>query len=326
MALLKASYYTVSEKCQDGWYKGTCLRTGRSGVFPGNYVQMVRLSAAMKSSMASALLASLRSPGTASAVTSHSVVGRTHSFPKTSPHHKAPSSSSGTGGRACVRTEQHRSAGQGTPGVKAPSRTITNVTTAHTRTVRSTVTSAVSLQTDTITTSTCRDITNAAASARRPSMTPSVESDTSSRSLTSPLSAASSSGGVIPSPSGAGSRAMSDSAAAAAVNSCSPKAARRRHRKHDRSKHLSMTSSPRFVTDDSRAARTSSCDRSCEPVAVAGVIASAAVAAASPSSNAAATASPVAVTSSATSAFESPDLVSQQKNKVIHVAAVWGRR
>ncbi len=40
--LKKGDYYMVSEKCQDGWYKGTCLKTGTAGVFPGNYVQMVK--------------------------------------------------------------------------------------------------------------------------------------------------------------------------------------------------------------------------------------------------------------------------------------------
>lgn len=40
--LKKGEYYTVSEKCQDGWFKGTCLRTGATGVFPGNYVQQVK--------------------------------------------------------------------------------------------------------------------------------------------------------------------------------------------------------------------------------------------------------------------------------------------
>ncbi|XP_076339315.1 E3 ubiquitin-protein ligase SH3RF1-like isoform X2 [Tachypleus tridentatus] len=39
LELRKNDIYTVSEKCQDGWYKGTSLRTGRSGVFPGNYIQ-----------------------------------------------------------------------------------------------------------------------------------------------------------------------------------------------------------------------------------------------------------------------------------------------
>ncbi|KAL8576439.1 hypothetical protein ACOMHN_049006 [Nucella lapillus] len=40
--LRKGDYYTVCEKCQDGWFKGQCLRTGVSGVFPGNYVQVFR--------------------------------------------------------------------------------------------------------------------------------------------------------------------------------------------------------------------------------------------------------------------------------------------
>jgi len=32
----------VTEKCRDGWYKGTTVEGLRSGVFPGNYVQHVR--------------------------------------------------------------------------------------------------------------------------------------------------------------------------------------------------------------------------------------------------------------------------------------------
>ncbi|KAK6975386.1 SH3 domain-containing RING finger protein 3 [Biomphalaria glabrata] len=46
--LHKGEYYSVSEKCQDGWFKGACLRTGEAGVFPGNYVSMVRHSSAFK--------------------------------------------------------------------------------------------------------------------------------------------------------------------------------------------------------------------------------------------------------------------------------------
>ncbi|XP_064608103.1 E3 ubiquitin-protein ligase SH3RF3-like isoform X2 [Liolophura sinensis] len=46
--LKKGEYYTVHEKCQDGWFKGTSLKTGYSGVFPGNYVQLVRSSIPMK--------------------------------------------------------------------------------------------------------------------------------------------------------------------------------------------------------------------------------------------------------------------------------------
>ncbi|KAK7479215.1 hypothetical protein BaRGS_00029559 [Batillaria attramentaria] len=46
--LRKGDYYTVTEKCQDGWFKGQCLRTGISGVFPGNYVQLIRTPSAFK--------------------------------------------------------------------------------------------------------------------------------------------------------------------------------------------------------------------------------------------------------------------------------------
>lgn len=42
LELIKGDYYSVSEKCLDGWYKGTALKTNTSGVFPGNYVQSVK--------------------------------------------------------------------------------------------------------------------------------------------------------------------------------------------------------------------------------------------------------------------------------------------
>ncbi|XP_076858135.1 E3 ubiquitin-protein ligase SH3RF3-like isoform X2 [Brachyhypopomus gauderio] len=41
LELRKGEMYRVSEKCQDGWFKGTSLRSGTSGVFPGNYVTPV---------------------------------------------------------------------------------------------------------------------------------------------------------------------------------------------------------------------------------------------------------------------------------------------
>ncbi|XP_051999086.1 E3 ubiquitin-protein ligase SH3RF3-like [Xyrauchen texanus] len=41
LELRKGEMYRVMEKCQDGWFKGTSLRTGASGVFPGNYVTPV---------------------------------------------------------------------------------------------------------------------------------------------------------------------------------------------------------------------------------------------------------------------------------------------
>ncbi|XP_066286517.1 E3 ubiquitin-protein ligase SH3RF1-like isoform X1 [Branchiostoma lanceolatum] len=39
LELKKADIYLVCEKMQDGWFKGTSLRTGQMGMFPGNYVQ-----------------------------------------------------------------------------------------------------------------------------------------------------------------------------------------------------------------------------------------------------------------------------------------------
>lgn len=44
LELRKNELYSVTEKCQDGWFKGTSLRTGLSGVFPGNYVQPTKSS------------------------------------------------------------------------------------------------------------------------------------------------------------------------------------------------------------------------------------------------------------------------------------------
>ncbi|TRZ02344.1 hypothetical protein DNTS_018998, partial [Danionella cerebrum] len=41
LELCKGEMYRVLEKCQDGWFKGTSLRSGASGVFPGNYVTPV---------------------------------------------------------------------------------------------------------------------------------------------------------------------------------------------------------------------------------------------------------------------------------------------
>ncbi|XP_049837601.1 E3 ubiquitin-protein ligase SH3RF2 isoform X1 [Schistocerca gregaria] len=38
LELRKGAIYMVTERCQDGWFKGTSNRTQKSGVFPGNYV------------------------------------------------------------------------------------------------------------------------------------------------------------------------------------------------------------------------------------------------------------------------------------------------
>ncbi|XP_066983449.1 E3 ubiquitin-protein ligase SH3RF3 isoform X8 [Macrobrachium rosenbergii] len=42
LELRKGYIYTVTEKCQDGWFKGRCITTDRAGVFPGNYVQVAK--------------------------------------------------------------------------------------------------------------------------------------------------------------------------------------------------------------------------------------------------------------------------------------------
>ncbi|XP_051166365.1 E3 ubiquitin-protein ligase SH3RF3 isoform X1 [Leptopilina boulardi] len=38
LELRKGAVYMVTERCQDGWFKGTSNRTQKCGVFPGNYV------------------------------------------------------------------------------------------------------------------------------------------------------------------------------------------------------------------------------------------------------------------------------------------------
>ena len=39
LSLRKGELYTVMERCHDGWFKGTNVKTGQTGVFPGNYVK-----------------------------------------------------------------------------------------------------------------------------------------------------------------------------------------------------------------------------------------------------------------------------------------------
>lgn len=41
LMLVKGSFYKVTDKCRDGWYRGYCMHTETSGVFPGNYVQQL---------------------------------------------------------------------------------------------------------------------------------------------------------------------------------------------------------------------------------------------------------------------------------------------
>ena len=39
LALTKGSLYAVIERCHDGWFKGRCLSSHSTGVFPGNYLE-----------------------------------------------------------------------------------------------------------------------------------------------------------------------------------------------------------------------------------------------------------------------------------------------
>jgi len=39
LSLRKGELFQVLEKCHDGWFKGKNIKTGKSGVFPGNYVK-----------------------------------------------------------------------------------------------------------------------------------------------------------------------------------------------------------------------------------------------------------------------------------------------
>ncbi|XP_023322366.1 putative uncharacterized protein DDB_G0271606 [Eurytemora carolleeae] len=39
LSLRKGKLYLVTELCQDGWNRGKCLSTGKSGVFPGNHLE-----------------------------------------------------------------------------------------------------------------------------------------------------------------------------------------------------------------------------------------------------------------------------------------------
>ena len=39
LSLKKGDLYHVTERCHDGWFRGRNIKTGKTGVFPGNYVK-----------------------------------------------------------------------------------------------------------------------------------------------------------------------------------------------------------------------------------------------------------------------------------------------
>ncbi|KAJ8280049.1 hypothetical protein COCON_G00071150 [Conger conger] len=41
LELRKGEMFLVLERCQDGWFKGTSMHTGKMGVFPGNYMSPI---------------------------------------------------------------------------------------------------------------------------------------------------------------------------------------------------------------------------------------------------------------------------------------------
>ncbi|XP_029282121.1 LOW QUALITY PROTEIN: serine/threonine-protein kinase Nek1 [Cottoperca gobio] len=45
LELRKGEMFLVLERCQDGWFKGTSMHTGKIGVFPGNYMSPVNRTA-----------------------------------------------------------------------------------------------------------------------------------------------------------------------------------------------------------------------------------------------------------------------------------------
>ena len=46
LELRKGEMFLVLERCQDGWFKGTSMHTGKIGVFPGNYMSPINRSVA----------------------------------------------------------------------------------------------------------------------------------------------------------------------------------------------------------------------------------------------------------------------------------------
>ncbi|XP_056620970.1 E3 ubiquitin-protein ligase SH3RF1 [Triplophysa dalaica] len=49
LELRKGEMFLVLERCQDGWFKGTSMHTGKIGVFPGNYMSPVSRTGSIQS-------------------------------------------------------------------------------------------------------------------------------------------------------------------------------------------------------------------------------------------------------------------------------------
>ncbi|KAI4806097.1 hypothetical protein KUCAC02_010681 [Chaenocephalus aceratus] len=97
LELRKGEMYRVTEKCQDGWFKGTSLRTAASGVFPGNYVTPVSRAPFGVGSSRSSVSSS---PGSSSSRPSTPLVNSVAS-PASSPQTAAAQL------KNCLRSSQH---------------------------------------------------------------------------------------------------------------------------------------------------------------------------------------------------------------------------
>lgn len=84
--------YYVTERCQDGWFKGT-NRSQKSGVFPGNYVAPLRHSRDGNSSNAGGSSHSKRSVHGAGGSSHHSVSIKSHRSKGSNGHHNESASS-----------------------------------------------------------------------------------------------------------------------------------------------------------------------------------------------------------------------------------------
>ncbi|XP_072301183.1 E3 ubiquitin-protein ligase SH3RF3-like isoform X2 [Eucyclogobius newberryi] len=112
LELRKGEMYRVTEKCQDGWFKGTSLRTAASGVFPGNYVTPVSRAPFGVGSSRSCLSSPVG--GSSSKVSDPSSPGPSSSRPSTplinSVNHTSPASSPQSAAaqlKNCLRSGQH---------------------------------------------------------------------------------------------------------------------------------------------------------------------------------------------------------------------------
>uniref|UniRef100_A0A8C6Q835 RING-type E3 ubiquitin transferase n=3 Tax=Nothobranchius TaxID=28779 RepID=A0A8C6Q835_NOTFU len=115
LELRKGEMYRVTEKCQDGWFKGTSLRTAASGVFPGNYVTPVsRAPFGLSATRGSCLSSPVGGGGKISDPSSPGSPGPSSSRPSTplvtSANSISPASSPQTASaqlKNCLRSSQH---------------------------------------------------------------------------------------------------------------------------------------------------------------------------------------------------------------------------